>query len=61
MKNVFKDAIGYEYKQKKIIELKREVLINGEKKIIKENREIEIIKYKKPSLSAQKKFLKWVI
>lgn len=57
--NNFKKAIGYEYKENKSIEVKKEILVNGEKKIIKEQVEVEIKKYKKPSLSAQKKILKW--
>lgn len=57
--NNFKKAIGYEYKENKSIEVKKEILIDGEKRIIKETMEVEIDKYKKPSLSAQKKILKW--
>lgn len=58
MKNL-KKAVGYEYKTKKIIELKSQIIEDGKIKTIFEKKEIEIVKYKKPSISAQKKILKW--
>lgn len=58
MKN-FKKAVGYEYKTKKIIELKNQIIVDGEIKTVIEKKEIELKKYKKPSISAQKKMLKW--
>lgn len=58
MKN-FKKAVGYEYKTKKIIELKNQIIVDGEIKTVIKKKEIELKKYKKPSISAQKKMLKW--
>ena len=58
MKN-FKKAVGYEYKTKKTIELKKQIIVDGEVKTVIEKKEIEFKKYKKPSISAQKKMLKW--
>lgn len=58
MKN-FKKAVGYEYKTKKIIELKNQIIVDGEIKTVIEKKEIELKKYKKPSIVAQKKILKW--
>lgn len=58
MKN-FKKAVGYEYKTKKIIELKKQIIVDGEIKTVIEKKEIELKKYKKPSIAAQKKILKW--
>lgn len=58
MKN-FKKAVGYEYKTKKIIELKNQIIVDGEIKTLIEKKEIELKKYKKPSIAAQKKILKW--
>ena len=58
MKN-FKKAVGYEYKTKKIIELKNQIIVDGEIKTVIEKKELELKKYKKPSIVAQKKILKW--
>ena len=58
MKN-FKKAVGYEYKTKKIIELKNQIIEDGKIKTLTEKKERELKKYKKPSLAALKKILKW--
>lgn len=58
MKN-FKKAVGYEYKTKKIIKLKNQIIVDGEIKTVIEKKEIELRKYKKPSIAAQKRILKW--
>ena len=58
MKN-FKKAVGYEYKTKKIFKLKNQIIVDGEIKTVIEKKENELKKYKKPSIVAQKKILKW--
>lgn len=58
MKN-FKKVVGYEYKTKKIIELRNQIIVDGKVKTVIEKKKVELKKYKKPSLSEIKKILKW--
>ena len=58
MKNL-KKALGYEYTEKKVFDLKREIVEDVKVKVVVEKKEVEIKKYKKPSLLELKKILKW--
>lgn len=58
MKNL-KKALGYEYTEKKVFNLKRKIIKDGKVTTTIEKKEVEVKKYKKPSLSEIKKILKW--